>query len=138
MHRRDVRVAQVRDHRDARCPESGIIGRARNLSAKFRREFAVNGRAMHADFLEQPPVHHPHDPAAARLAGMVGAIPRCPFKSPGRVGIKRSRGLVFQPFEGGADVIAQGFEPGLRASLAIFEEGSIHWRCLISNPLQIF
>jgi hypothetical protein len=97
----------------------GIVGRARNLRAEFRREFAVHGRAMHADLLEQPSAHHRHHAAAAGLAGMVGALPGRAHEAPGLAGIERCRRLVFQPLERRADVVAQGFEPGPRARLAI-------------------
>ena len=45
---------------------------------------------------------------------------------PGDAGIERGRGVVFQPFEGRADVVAQGFEPGSCARLAIFDQRHIH------------
>ncbi len=67
----------------------GIVGGARNLRAEFGREFAVHGRAMHADLLEQPAVHHRHHAAAARLAGMVGAVPGRAHEAAGVAGIER-------------------------------------------------
>ena len=53
------------------------VRRRRPESAReFRREFAMYGRAVHADLLEQPAVHHRHHAAAAGPAAMVRAIPR--------------------------------------------------------------
>ena len=57
----------MRDQRNAGGPEARIFGGAGNFLAEFRRELAVHGRAMHADFLEYAAVHHRHDAAAARL-----------------------------------------------------------------------
>ena len=90
VHRRHVRIAQMRDQRDARGPEPGIVGRARNLRAEFRREFAMHGRAVHADLLEQPPAHHRHHAAAAGLAGVVGAVPGRAHEAPGVARIERA------------------------------------------------
>ena len=44
VHRRHVRIVQVRDQRDARGPEARIVGGAGNFLAEFRRELAVHGR----------------------------------------------------------------------------------------------
>ena len=116
VHGRHMRIAQVRDQRNARRPEPGIVGRARNLRAEFGRELAMHGGTVHADLLEQPPAHHRHHAAAAGLAGVVGAVPGRAHEAPGVAGIERSRRIVFQPLEGRADVVAQGLEPGSRAA----------------------
>ena len=107
VHGRHVRIAHVGDQRNARRPEPGIVGRARDLRAEFGREFAMHGGAVHADLLEQPPAHHRHHAAAAGLAGVVGAVPGRAHEAPGVAGIERSRRIVFQPLEGRADVVAQ-------------------------------
>ncbi len=126
VHGRDVRIAHVRDHRNAGGPEPGIIGGAWNLRAKFGAEFAVHGRAVHADLLEQPPVHHRHHAAAARLSGVVVAVPGRAHEASRAAGVERCRGVVFQPLESRADVVAQRFEPASGASLAIVDHGHIH------------
>src|SRR6185369_15359926 len=116
----------MRDQRNARSPERRIVGSARNLGAEFGGEFAMHGRTMHADLLEQTAPHHAHDAAAAGLAGMVGAPPRAAGEASRAAWIERGRRLVFQSLERGTDVIAQAFEPGPGASLALFERRDIH------------
>ena len=85
----------------------GIIGGARNLRAEFGREFAMHGRAVHADLLEQPAAHHRHHAAAAGLAGVVGAVPGRAHEAARVARIERGRRVVFQFLEGRADVVAQ-------------------------------
>ena len=65
VHRRHVRIPQVRDQRDAGGPEARVLLGAGDFLAEFRRELAVHGRAMHADLLEHAAVHHRHHAAAA-------------------------------------------------------------------------
>ena len=77
---------------------------------------AVHGRDVHADLLEQPAVHHAHDAAAA-----LGRGSRRLLRS-GRRAEVRGR-LVLQRLEGGADAVAQGFEPGAGAPFG-FPAGS--------------
>src|SRR6202048_460895 len=86
---------------------------------------------MHADLLEQPSAHDRRHAAAAGLAGMVGAVPARLHETPGLTGIERGRRVVFQFFEGGANVVAQRFEPGPRARLAIFDHRQVHLGYLI-------
>ena len=121
VHRRHVRIVQMRDHRHARGPEARIVGRARDLRAEFRRELAVHGRAMHADLLEHAAVHHRHHAAAAGRAGVIGALPRRAHEAARRaLGERRAgRQRIFQRFEGRADVVAQLLEPGARAGLSV-------------------
>ena len=126
MHGGNVRIAHMRDHRNARRPEARIVGGAGNLRAEFGREFAMHRRAMHADLLEQPSVHHRHHAAAAGLAAVVGAVPRRAHEAPRLTGIERGRRVVLQPFEGRANVVAQGFEPAPRPRLAILDHGDVH------------
>jgi hypothetical protein len=59
---------------------------------------------------------------------VIGALPRRATESAGRaVGERRVRRQVgFQPFERGADVIAQCFEPRSRARFASFEHALAH------------
>jgi len=73
MHRRHMRVLRMRNQRNAGGPEARILGGARNLLAEFRRKLAIDGRAMHTDFLEHAPAHQRHHATAARLAAMIGA-----------------------------------------------------------------
>ena len=66
-----------------------------NLAAELRRELAVDGRGVHADLLEDAPVHHRHDAAAARL----GTMPLLALE-PARLAIRqRTRQLVLERFE---------------------------------------
>ncbi len=67
------------------------------------------------------------DAAAAGTAGMVGALPGRADKPARRHVRLRSTGrqLVFQLFEGGADLIAQRLEPCPCGCLAPFEFGRI-------------
>ena len=58
-----------------------------------------------------------------RASGVVGAVPGRSHEAAGIAGIERRRGVVFQPLEGRADVVAQRFEPGPRARLAIVDQG---------------
>ena len=123
---------QVGDQRNARRPEPGIVGRARDLGAELGREFAMHGGTVHADFLEQPAAHDRHHPAAAGLAGVVGAVPGRAHEAPGVAGIERGRRIVFQPLEGRANVVAQGFEPAPRARLAILDQTDMSMSTLLS------
>src|SRR3954471_1179209 len=109
----------MRDQRNAGGPETRVIGGARDLRAKFRCEFAVHGRAVHADFLEKPPAHHAHHAAAAGLTGVIGAVPRRADEASGVARIERGRRLVLEPFERRADFIAQLFEPRPRPRLLL-------------------
>ncbi len=104
-----------------------VIARALNLRAEFRREFAMHRRAMHADLLEQPPAHDRHHAAAAGLAGMVGAVPGRAHEAAGFARIQRGRRIIFQFFEGRADVVAQALEPGPGARLAVFDRRHVHF-----------
>ena len=102
---------------------------ARDLLAEFRREFAVHGRAMHADFLEHAAVHHRHHAAAAGRAAMVGALPgradEAARRAVGKRGIRRQG--IFQGLKRGADIVAQCLEPGARLGLAAIECRAIHF-----------
>ena len=126
VHGRNVRVAHMRDHRNPRRPEPRIVGSAGNLRAKFGAEFAVHRRAMRADLLEQTSVHYRHHATAAGLAGMVGAVPWRARETPRGTRIERGRRIVLQSLEGRANIIAQGFEPGLCPRLAILDHGDVH------------
>ena len=86
VHRRHVRIVRMRDQRNAGRPEARIAFGARDFLAELRREFAVDGRAMHADLLEHAAVHHRHHAAATRLAGVVGALPGRALETARRIG----------------------------------------------------
>ena len=75
MHGRHMRIARMDDQRNAGGPEARIGLGARDLGAEFRREFAMDGGDMHAGLLEQPPMQHRHDAAAAIAAIVAGALP---------------------------------------------------------------
>ena len=92
-----------------------VVARALNLGAEFGAEFAVHGRAVHADLFEQPSAHHAHHAAAAGLAGMVGAVPGRAHEAPGVAGIELGRRLVLELLERRAEFVAQLLEPRPRA-----------------------
>ncbi len=125
VHRRHVRITQVRDHRHAGRPEPRILGGAWNLRAEFRRELAKHRRAVHADLLEQASAHHRHDAAAAGRPGVIGPVPRGADEPRRRVRIKIDRGVVFERFKRRADIVAQALEPGPGALLAILDRGRV-------------
>src|SRR6186997_2678019 len=119
----------MRDQRDAGRPETWVLFGSGDFLAEFRREFAVYGRAMHADFLEHAAMHHRHHAAAAWCAAMVSALPgradKAARRAVGERSIRRQR--IFQALERRADIVAQCFEPGARLALAIVECGMIHF-----------
>src|SRR3954471_15577007 len=57
---------------------------------------------------------------------MVGAVPGRAYEAAGVAGVERGGRIVFQPLEGRTDVVAQGFEPGPRARLAVFDQRHVH------------
>ena len=81
------------------------------------REFAVHGRAMHADLLEHAPLHHRHHAAAAGGAGVIGAGPGRPHEAAGcHCRLRRgSLGRSSSSFsKAPADVVAQRLKPRAR------------------------
>ena len=84
VYGRHVRILRMRNQRNAGGPEARIVRGAGDFLAEFRRELAVHGRAMHADFLEHAPAHQRHHAAAAGLAAVVGALPRRAHEAAGR------------------------------------------------------
>jgi hypothetical protein len=115
------------DQRNAGGPEPRIVGRARNLRAEFGGEFAMYGRAVHADLFKQPAAHDRHHPAAALGAGVVGALPRRAHEASGVARIERGGRLVLKPLERRADVVAQRFEPVARPLLALLDQGYVQF-----------
>ena len=97
VHGRHVRIVRMRDQRNARRPEARIGVGAGDVLAEFRRELAMHGRAMHADLLEHAAVHHRHHAAAARLAGMVGALPGRALETARRAIGQRRRPAATRP-----------------------------------------
>src|SRR4029077_7716813 len=137
VHRWHVRVVQMRDKRNARCPETRVSVGAWNLLAEFRRELAVHGRTMPAALLEDASVHHCYDAPTTRCATMVGSLPRR-MNEPARrtVGERGFRGQrIFQHLEGRANIITQRFEPGSRARLAGFKLSRVHQRLQFASYL---
>src|SRR3569623_925720 len=124
VHGGHVRIMQMCDQRDARGPETWILGRARDLPAELRRELAEYGRAVHAALLDDAAAPHVHDAAATGAAGMVGAAPRRTHESAGlAVAEWRTGGQgVLQRLEGSADVVALTLAPGTRFGLAGIED----------------
>ena len=97
----------------------GIALRALQAALRLGPERAVDGRDVHPDLLEHPPLaHHRHHPAAGvglALAGAAGLLAH--EAAGGQIGERTPVLLVLQPLEGGADVVAQPREPGGRAGL---------------------
>ncbi len=117
VHGRDPRGAQVGDQADAGGEEAAVGLCARHGLGELRRELAVHGGDVHPDLLEEAAVHHAHDAAAAGLAR-----PRLKLEAARARAVERLRRLVLQLLEGGADAVAQGFEPGAGAALAGIED----------------
>src|SRR4029077_6325233 len=110
-------------------PEAWILGCVGNLIAEFRGEFAMHGRAMHANLLEYAPAHQRRRAATAGMSRMIGALPWCAHETSGRfVGDRRvRRQRVLHRLESSANVVAQRLEPGARASLVLLESfGGCH------------
>ena len=82
---------------------------------EFRRESAMDGRAVNAGLLEEPAMQHRHHATAAVCLFALPGLAR-EASVPGRLSLK----LAFKRFEAGADFIAQGLEPG---SCAVFLRG---------------
>ncbi len=82
---------------------------------------------MHADLLEHPAVHHRHDAAAARAAGVIGALPGRALEAAGRaIGQRAPAGSASSTVsKRRADVVAQLLEPGAGAVLAGVERRSV-------------
>ncbi len=73
--------------------EARVVGRARNILAEFRREFAEHRGDVDADFFEDAARHHRHDAAATGGAAVIGAAPRRARETAGRpVGERGRRG----------------------------------------------
>src|SRR6056297_862388 len=68
---------------------------------------------MDAHLLEDAPLHHRHDAAAALGAGMILALPGRALKAPGPLGFREEwpLGLRLDRLESGADAVAQGRAP---------------------------
>jgi hypothetical protein len=117
------------DQRNAGSPEARIFLGAGDFLAEFRREFAVYGRTVYADFLENAAVHHCRNAPAAGRAAMIGTLPGATDKA-ARLAIGKPGGLrerIFQAFKGSADIVAQRLEPIARLGLAGIECGAIHF-----------
>ena len=129
MDCRHVRIVRMRDQRNAGGPETRVLLGTRYFLAEFRREFAVHGRAMHADFLEHAAMHHRHHAAAAGRTSMVGTLPgradEAARRAFGEGGIRRQG--AFQALECGANIVAQCLEPGARLGFASVECRAIHF-----------
>src|SRR5690606_23125384 len=70
--------------------------------------------------LEDAAAHHRHGAAAALGAGGIGPRPgRAREAAGGEVAMPGAEQLVLQLLEGGADSVAQGFEPGARLLLVV-------------------
>src|SRR6516164_28703 len=78
---------------------------------------------MYPDLFEQPPMHHRHHPTAAGRPVMADAPPGRAHEARGLIRIERRRRLVLELFEGRANLVAQGLEPGGCARLAILDVG---------------
>ena len=126
MHRRHVRIVHVGDQRNAGGEKTRIVGGAGNVLAEFRGEFAEHGRDVNADLLEHAAFHHRHDAAAARCAGMIGAVPGRALKAARRR--DRQSGAPAGRASSSAskardDLVAQGLEPGCGRGFCVFRSG---------------
>jgi hypothetical protein len=85
---------------------------------------------MHPDLLEDAPAHHRHHAAAAGLATVVGAVPGLLREAAGSRGFgrERTRRLVLEPLERGAEAIAQGGEPDRGFGLQVLDHGGVDGR----------
>ena len=128
VHRGHVRIGHVGDEADPGGEEARVLFGAGDGLGEFGAELAADGRDVDPDLLEHRADHLPAHPAAARLAARVGAVPRCEAEA--RV---RSR-LPLDRLEGGADAVAQGFEPVARGLLLIVEGEHAP---LVDPPLRV-
>ncbi len=137
VNRRRVRVLHMRHQADPAGPEARIIGQPRHPPPRHRAlRFFAKG-AMHLadvdpDLLEHAAcAHHAHQPAAA-----IGAGGRRHLEPPRRAGPAVA---VFQPFERGHDLIAQGSEPGRStgfAGIEIITHRGFSWRLPLPSSLS--
>ena len=118
---RHMRIPRMGDQRDAARPEARVVLGAGDLLAEFGREFAVDGRDVDADLLEDAAVQHRHDATAAvadssRRAAVQGVL----TKRPAAVASERRAGrqIVLDRLEGGENPVAQLAEPRRGARLS--------------------
>ena len=113
-----MRVLRVGDQRDAGRPEARIVSRAGDLRAELGREFAVHGRDVDADLLEDAAVHDRHDAASARRAGVVGPLPRTANEAASRPLGERSvrRQVILQRFQFTTDLASNVRKPAFGAA----------------------
>src|SRR5690606_642650 len=106
---------------DARSPEARVLRGAGDLVTELRRELAMNGRRVDAHFLEDPPAHEAHDPAATVAARVVRPLPRLAREAPGRlVGERRAcRQVVLDLLESRTNLVPELLEPCARGKLAV-------------------
>ena len=124
VHRRHMRIVQMRDQRDARGPEARVLDRRRGCPCGTRaRTRRARSRQCTPTFSNTRPRIIDHHAAAARRAGVIGARPGLALEPARRpVGMRHRLGQrVLQRLEGAADVVAQALEPGAGAVLAGFE-----------------
>ena len=105
----------------------GIVGRARNLRAELGREFAVHGRAMHADLLEQAA----RASSTSRRRRPWRRYGRCAPTACARSGRRRRdramAGASSSSFSNAAQMSSRRrFEPAARAGLAFLDQGYVH------------
>ncbi len=120
-----VRVAHVRDQRNAGGPKARVVGGAGNVLGEVGRKRAMHGADVNAHFLEEAPAHHPSD-AAALIGGSIAAPPRRADKASRLPRIEAGRRFILQRLERGANLVAQAFKPGAGLPLwrASMREGS--------------
>ena len=117
------------DQADAGGEEARVLGRSRHVAGVIGREGAVHRRDVHPDLLEQPPVHHPHDPAAA-LGPLPGGANEASRLSRKQV----RRGLVLQRLEGVVDAVPQALEPVAGFGFQVGERISVGHPRLVCGP----
>src|SRR5262249_32729050 len=110
VRRGTVRIAQMRDQRNAGGPEARIVGGAFDLLGELGTEASMHRAHMDADFLEEASAHQP-DFAPALVECEVAPSPGLFPDPPGLAGIKRRGRLVLERLERRAELVAQAFEP---------------------------
>src|SRR3990172_9891440 len=108
-----IRIYGMGDEGDAARPEAWVVLGARNLLGEFRGKSSVHGRGVAADLLEYAAGHQRHDASAAVLAALLGAGPTGLHEAASGVARAAGKafGLVLNPLEACADIVAQMLEP---------------------------
>ena len=130
-------AAGVGDDADAAGPEAWVLLGTGDGLAELGAELAEDGGDVDADLLEDAALHDADDAAAAELAGNFGAGPGLALEA-ARAGGRR--GVCLDGLELGADLVPEGFEPGLGLILQLLVRrggGSNSGPCGMCNPSNV-